>query len=181
MKEGWEYSTIGKICKTYSGGTPLKNVKEYYQNGNIPWLRSGEVCKKYIFETELFITQKGLENSSAISKVFGVRSTSVTVTSHEALSPLSVVAVILVLPGETPVTNPFWSTLAIELLSEDQESVGFASVGCNVAWRVMLEYTSTLCVEGREIDVGATGSLTLTVQVASGPMFCFRVIVVVPT
>ena len=65
MKEGWTYSTIGKLCKTYSGGTPLKNVKEYYQDGNIPWLRSGEVCKKYIVETEMFITQKGLENSSA--------------------------------------------------------------------------------------------------------------------
>ena len=65
MKKGWEYSKIGKLCKTYSGGTPLKNVKEYYQDGNIPWLRSGEVCKKYITETEMFITQKGLENSSA--------------------------------------------------------------------------------------------------------------------
>jgi len=65
MKEGWEYSTIGKLCKTYSGGTPLKNVKEYYQDGNIPWLRSGEVCRKYIYETEMFITQTGLANSSA--------------------------------------------------------------------------------------------------------------------
>jgi len=65
MKEGWEYSTIGKLCKTYSGGTPLKNVKEYYQDGNIPWLRSGEVCQKYIYETEMFITQTGLANSSA--------------------------------------------------------------------------------------------------------------------
>ena len=65
MKEGWEYKKLGEVCKTYSGGTPLKNVNEYYQDGNIPWLRSGEVCKKYIFETEMFITQKGLENSSA--------------------------------------------------------------------------------------------------------------------
>ena len=65
MKKGWEYKKLGDVCKTYSGGTPLKNVKEYYDNGNIPWLRSGEVCKKYISETEMFITQKGLENSSA--------------------------------------------------------------------------------------------------------------------
>ncbi|MBR5716508.1 MAG: restriction endonuclease subunit S [Bacteroidales bacterium] len=65
MKEGWTYKKLGEICRTYSGGTPLKNVREYYLDGNIPWLRSGEVCKKYIFETEMFITQKGLENSSA--------------------------------------------------------------------------------------------------------------------
>ena len=35
MKEGWKYSTIGKLCKTYSGGTPLKNVNEYYHDGNL--------------------------------------------------------------------------------------------------------------------------------------------------
>lgn len=56
---------IGEIFKSYSGGTPIKSNKEYYENGNIPWLRSGEVCQKYINETELFITEAGLKNSSA--------------------------------------------------------------------------------------------------------------------
>lgn len=64
-KEGWKFTKIEKAFKTYSGGTPLKSQKDYYEGGNIPWLRSGEVCKKYITETELFITQKGMENSSA--------------------------------------------------------------------------------------------------------------------
>ena len=65
MKKGWEYKKIGDVCKTYAGGTPLKTCKEYYDGGNIPWLRSGEVCRKYIDSTELFITQKGMDNSSA--------------------------------------------------------------------------------------------------------------------
>ena len=65
MKHNWSYSTIGVELKTSSGGTPNKMHKEFYEGGNIPWLRSGEVCKKNITETEMFITQKGMDNSSA--------------------------------------------------------------------------------------------------------------------
>lgn len=65
MKEGWKYAKVGQIFDTYSGGTPLKSHKEYYENGNIPWLCSGEVCRKYITSTEKYITQLGLDNSSA--------------------------------------------------------------------------------------------------------------------
>lgn len=65
MKHNWSYSTIGVELKTSSGGTPNKMHKEFYEGGNIPWLRSGEVCKKNITETEIFITQKGMDNSSA--------------------------------------------------------------------------------------------------------------------
>lgn len=64
-KEGWEEKKIGELFRTYSGGTPLKSQKDYYEGGNIPWLRSGEVCQQYITETEMFITQKGMDNSSA--------------------------------------------------------------------------------------------------------------------
>ena len=102
MKEGWEYNKIGKLCKTYSGGTPLKNVKEYYQNGNIPWLRSGEVCKKYISETEMFITQKVLENSSAkyypidtvVVAMYGATAAQVGILKIEATSNQAVCGIL---------------------------------------------------------------------------------------
>ena len=102
MKKGWEYSKIGKLCKTYSGGTPLKNVKEYYQDGNIPWLRSGEVCKKYITETEMFITQKGLENSSAkyypidtvVVAMYGATAAQVGILKIEATSNQAVCGIL---------------------------------------------------------------------------------------
>jgi len=71
-KEGWEVKKIGEIAKTSSGATPLKSCKEYYENGNIPWLRSGEVCKKYINDTELFITELAVEKTSA--KLFPIDS-----------------------------------------------------------------------------------------------------------
>ncbi len=64
-KEGTKWSSIGDLFETYSGGTPTKSNKEYYEGGSIPWLRSGEVCQKEITRTEMFITEKGLKESSA--------------------------------------------------------------------------------------------------------------------
>jgi type I restriction enzyme, S subunit len=61
----WEEKRLGDVCDTGAGGTPLKSHKDYYSGGDIPWLRSGEVDKKDIVKSELFITKKGLENSSA--------------------------------------------------------------------------------------------------------------------
>ena len=64
-KEEIKWGTIGELFETYSGGTPTKSNKEFYEGGTIPWLRSGEVCQKEIKETEMFITEKGLKESSA--------------------------------------------------------------------------------------------------------------------
>ena len=68
MKEGWEIKKLGEVCETSSGGTPSKSHSEYYEGGNIPWLRSGEISQGYIYETELYITEEGLKKSSA--KIF---------------------------------------------------------------------------------------------------------------
>ncbi|MEO8721434.1 MAG: N-6 DNA methylase [Ginsengibacter sp.] len=61
----FEMVRLGDVCKTSSGGTPLKSKLEYFENGNIPWLRSGEVAQGHVYNCELFITEKGLKNSSA--------------------------------------------------------------------------------------------------------------------
>lgn len=65
MKKDWTYKKLGEVCETTSGGTPSKSKMEYYENGDIPWLRSGELSNGEIYSTELCITQKGLDNSSA--------------------------------------------------------------------------------------------------------------------
>jgi type I restriction enzyme S subunit len=63
--DGWEEKEVGKVCKTGAGGTPLKSRKEYYENGNISWLCSGEVKQGNIYSSNKYITKKGLDNSSA--------------------------------------------------------------------------------------------------------------------
>lgn len=57
----WERHKLSEVCSFYSGGTPSSSKKEYY-NGNIPFIRSGELHKDY---TELFITEASLSNSAA--------------------------------------------------------------------------------------------------------------------
>ena len=57
----WERHKLSEVCSFYSGGTRSSSKKEYY-NGNIPFIRSGELHKDY---TELFITEAGLSNSAA--------------------------------------------------------------------------------------------------------------------
>jgi type I restriction enzyme, S subunit len=62
----WEEKRLVDLCShVVSGSTPLKSKPEYHQNGDIPWLKTGEVKKSYIYETEEKITQQGLSNSSA--------------------------------------------------------------------------------------------------------------------
>lgn len=63
--KGWQTKKLGDVCDTTSGGTPSKKHAEYYENGTIPWLRSGEIDKTFISSTELCITEQGVKNSSA--------------------------------------------------------------------------------------------------------------------
>lgn len=58
----WEQHKLGNICKTYSGGTPKSGKSSYYDNGTIPFIRSGEIHND---RTELYITEDGMNESSA--------------------------------------------------------------------------------------------------------------------
>lgn len=60
-EEEWKVTPIGKVFNSFSGGTPNTSEKDYY-GGDIPFIRSAEINKN---ETELFLTKKGIENSSA--------------------------------------------------------------------------------------------------------------------
>lgn len=61
-----EWKTLGDVTKKwYSGGTPTAGKAEYYENGDIPWLRTQEVKFSDINSTEIKITQAALKNSAA--------------------------------------------------------------------------------------------------------------------
>jgi len=63
----WQIKKLGEVCKTTSGGTPSRRNPDYY-NGSIPWVKSGELDKGIILNTEEKITDEAIKNSSA--KVF---------------------------------------------------------------------------------------------------------------
>ena len=62
----WKKVKLGDICaRVTSGGTPKANVSSYYFPPTIPWLKTKEVNYCRITETENFISEEGLNNSSA--------------------------------------------------------------------------------------------------------------------
>ena len=60
------FEKLGDVCNVQAGGTPSKKNKEYWTNGTIKWL-SSTVCKnkKSVDEVTDYITEAGLQNSSA--------------------------------------------------------------------------------------------------------------------
>lgn len=61
----WEMVKLGSIYKISSGGTPLKSHSEYYEDGNIPWVKTGNLKGKYVSTSIDVISELGLKNSSA--------------------------------------------------------------------------------------------------------------------
>ncbi|HIF7458529.1 restriction endonuclease subunit S, partial [Escherichia coli] len=59
------YLKIEDFCSTGSGGTPSRAKPEYYEGGDIPWIKSGDLKDSKIYEANEYITAAGLENSSA--------------------------------------------------------------------------------------------------------------------
>ena len=63
--KGWKMTTLGEVAeKIFSGGTPSTQRADFY-DGTIPWLRTQEVNFNYIYDTDIKITEEGLNNSSA--------------------------------------------------------------------------------------------------------------------
>jgi len=63
-----KFEKLGNIIKITSGGTPPTSKREYYENGDIPWVKTGDLKVRHITEVPDSITRLGLENSSA--KIF---------------------------------------------------------------------------------------------------------------
>lgn len=61
----YEMVKLGDVCKTLSGGTPLKSKENYYNPPQIPWVNSGDLKVRNIAKVDKFISEEGLKNSSA--------------------------------------------------------------------------------------------------------------------
>ena len=68
IPEGWEIVRIDNLYNTSAGGTPKSDVNSYYENGNINFVKTGDLNDSFIQDTPTKITELGLKNSSA--KIF---------------------------------------------------------------------------------------------------------------
>ena len=63
LPSGWEWCRMGSIGEWGAGATPAKGNIEYY-NGNILWLRTGELNNDVVYDTEIKVTEKALKECS---------------------------------------------------------------------------------------------------------------------
>ena len=63
-QKDWQFLSIKDFAHTTSGGTPKRGVVEYY-NGDVPWVKSGDLNDSQLNSCDEFITKLGLEKSSA--------------------------------------------------------------------------------------------------------------------
>ena len=66
LPEGWKLGTVREFCKKMtSGGTPNRSNNNYWNKRDYRWLKTGEVHNNIVVDTEEYISQEGLDNSSA--------------------------------------------------------------------------------------------------------------------
>ena len=89
----WDVKNIEDVANTMSGGTPKRNRSDYYI-GDIPWIKTGELKDKYLYETEECISELAIQESSAklipinsvIIAMYGATIGNLTINKIEATS-----------------------------------------------------------------------------------------------
>jgi type I restriction enzyme, S subunit len=66
MSSEWKKTTLGGVSTWMSGGTPKKDVLAYW-NGDIPWISANSMHGTRYSDSDLRITQSGLENGSRLA------------------------------------------------------------------------------------------------------------------
>ena len=61
----YPYKPVKELTKIVSGGTPNREIADYWEHGTIKWVKTTELQNNIIYETEECITNQGLDNSSA--------------------------------------------------------------------------------------------------------------------
>jgi len=62
----WKETTLDAIADWKSGGTPSKNISEYW-GGEIPWISAASMSGKYLNKSLRTLTKKGVDSGSRIA------------------------------------------------------------------------------------------------------------------
>lgn len=64
LPQGWCLTTLENVADWGSGGTPSRKESAYY-NGNVPWIKTGDLGPKILYASSEYISELGVKNSSA--------------------------------------------------------------------------------------------------------------------
>lgn len=71
IPESWEWVRLGEIAFWEAGATPLKSKNEYYDNGEIPWVLTGDLNDSFLDEVPNKITYLALKETNVKIKPEG--------------------------------------------------------------------------------------------------------------
>jgi type I restriction enzyme S subunit len=66
MRSNWKMTTLGAVTTWLSGGTPKKEVQEYW-GGAIPWISANSMYGTRFSDSEVRLTQAGLSAGSRLA------------------------------------------------------------------------------------------------------------------
>ena len=64
IPDSWVWCKLGWVGEWGAGATPAKGNPDFYNNGTIPWLRTGELNNGFVYDSEIKVTPKALEKCS---------------------------------------------------------------------------------------------------------------------
>ena len=136
IPKGWELKKISEITDSYAGGTPDTSITKYWENGTIPWIRSGELKDRVIDKVNTFISKEGLENSSAKLYPMGAVLVAITgaTTGRTALLKISACGtqnVFGILPCDEVISEYVWYYMRFYYRRLVSKSIGGAQPHVN--------------------------------------------------
>ena len=108
----WEESTIEKQFELYSGNTPSRKNKEFF-NGTINWISSGELKEHYIYSTKERISQGATNNLKLLSvgtfviAIYGLEAEGVRGTGSITQEPSTISQACMAFTPKGEITNEF--------------------------------------------------------------------------
>ncbi|HDC8835223.1 TPA: restriction endonuclease subunit S [Staphylococcus aureus] len=68
FRDEWEMKIIKELFNVVSGSTPLRSNTSYYENGNIPWVKTTDLNNSLINDTSEKVTDIALNNLKVLPK-----------------------------------------------------------------------------------------------------------------
>lgn len=142
IPEGWRVGKITDCCThIQNGGTPSRNETRFWENGDIPWLTSGEVRQPIITTPGHFITDAGLKESSAkwispfstVIALYGATAGQVSLVSSRLTTNQAVCALI---PKKNHI---FFNYLCMRNATTGLENKAVGSAQQNISKRIVEE------------------------------------------
>lgn len=145
LPEGWKTVQIQDVCKNIgAGGTPSRSQKSFWENGNIDWFKTQELCDCWLFEASEKISEEGLKRSAA--KMFPANSILMAIYASPTLGRLGILtkeacsnqAALCLQANESKVSN-YWLYLKLFELRDKFNSIARGAGQQNISGIIVKE------------------------------------------